>query len=189
LKWRKFGIRKLFLAGVALLVAMQGWHHLRYGHFIGYGWDVDLMKRREDLGIPGVTTTYNVRLTNLTIHSLDFEGIKLPGGFVGSGVLLRTRIDRWDAGKGAWVTVDESKAWEEYPGARVTLKIKPLRSKYVWGWAAIAAGLNFKKGDKLRLVILSSATKREGEPGQHAFYTAPFFLQEERAHAPSADTN
>jgi hypothetical protein len=74
---------------------------------IGYGVRVDVMRMTADVGIPGVTTSYSVKLRNHTALPMTFEGVQLPGGYPASGVWHHYRIEKRDTKAKTWRTVVE----------------------------------------------------------------------------------
>jgi hypothetical protein len=175
--------KHLFLTiPILLLLLVTAWievrHHSRFHDLVGYGWHVDLVERSADLGIPGIRTTYAVWLTNYTVCPQIFEGIKLPGGYVGSGVFYPDRIERWDASKHSWITVRQTLR-SEMPGSLVRKRIWPGQSIFASGWDAVAATDGIRKGDTVRIVVFSSFGDGETRKGQKAFYSPEFTIDEE----------
>ncbi len=64
-------LRRIGLVTVALVILpiglLQLGHLARFGHFIPCGLHADVMVRRADYGIDGITKTYEAKLTNYGI--------------------------------------------------------------------------------------------------------------------------
>lgn len=163
------------LSVVVLGVAWQFRHRHYFGHFADYGIHTDLLSANEDWGVPGVRTSYAMKVTNLSFRPVKFQAIKLPGGFAGYGFLYHEVIQRWDSKKG-WVTYSDSsvlnkgRPWTE-PNASVTLW--PGQSIYPTGVEALGAKEGMSEGDKLRILIFPKFEVSTAEQGE-AIYSRPF---------------
>jgi hypothetical protein len=154
-------------------------HYIRFHDLCGYGWHADLLKRSVDIGIPGIKTEYALWLTNDSIRPQTFEGIQLPGGYVGSGVIYRDRIERWDAKQRSWVTIREAVRSDMAGYPLVTQRVWPGQSVLASGWDAIAAMDGISKGDSIRIVVLSSFDNGAAGKGLRTFYSSDFSIDEE----------
>ncbi len=82
---------------VVLLLTAEGWHHHKFGHFVGYGLHADVILGNSAVG---KNDTYYAVLKNLSVTNLQIEGCRLPGGFIGSGTLYQwdvQRVTNWDS--------------------------------------------------------------------------------------------
>ena len=70
----------LLVVCVGLLAVVEVRHRLTYGHFIGYGWHVDVWEHKINWSRQNVETEYHASLTDLTIHTLTFEAMEFYPG-------------------------------------------------------------------------------------------------------------
>jgi len=66
-----------------LIGGIEYLHHREYGHFVSYGLHVDTLNRDADIGIPGQTKMYWLRLSNYTLWPVklaacDYISLFLP---------------------------------------------------------------------------------------------------------------
>jgi len=150
---------------------------LRVG-VMSYGVHVDIMRMTADVGIPGVTTSYAVKLSNRTVLPITFEGVQMPGGYPTSGVWYHYRVERWDAKAKTWCTVAEINPTTMSNNPVVTKRLWPGGTLYPVTWEATAAREAFQKGDQARFVIFSSL-KAADASGQKIIYSPAFQIEEE----------
>lgn len=143
-----------------------------------YGVHVDIMRMTADIGIPGVATSYAVRLRNQTAFPITFEGVQLPGGYPASGVWYHYRIEKWDAKAKTWNTVSEVNPVTMGSNPVVTKRVWPGGTLYPVTWEATAARDAFQKGDQARFVIFSSLRPANAS-GQKIIYSPAFQIEEE----------
>jgi hypothetical protein len=145
---------------------------------MSYGVHVDIMRTTTDVGIPGVTTSYAVKLRNHTVLPITFEGVQMPGGYPSSGVWYHYRVERWDARTKTWSTVAEINPTMLGNNPVVTKRVWPGGTLYPVTWEVTAARDAFKKGDRARFVIFSSL-KAADASGQKTIYSPAFQIEEE----------
>jgi len=145
---------------------------------MSYGVHVDIMRTTADVGIPGVTTSYGVKLRNHTVLPITFEGVQMPGGYPASGVWFHYRVERWDTKAKTWSTVAEINPTTMGNNPVVTKRVWPGGTLYPVTWEATAARDAFQKGDQARFVIFSSL-KAADASGQKVIYSPAFQIEEE----------
>ena len=98
---------------IALAVpAIEVAHRVRYGHFLRPGLHTDVVRGNSDVG---TNDTYYGRVWNLSLRTVEIEGCRLPGGYVGSGVLYHWDVQRWDASRNDWSSLDGANNWVHRP--------------------------------------------------------------------------
>ena len=109
-KW----VRLLLLIAATAAVVSVAYREFRYrnrfGHFPSYGIQADFRHVNNQLGIPGVRTSYCLMVTNFTVLPTTFEVIRLPGGIVGTGLEPRFRIEKWRERTREWLILVDSAA-------------------------------------------------------------------------------
>lgn len=175
----------LFLSGVVLFVALLEINHrIAFGHFVRFGWHVDLLVKDADLGGSlGLTKLYALRVTNFAIRPLTFEAIPDPrfGGYgCGHGIVFPERLEHWDRANHKWVDIPEAVSVTYSP--RPTDMPPPpgwLMKKRVWpgfsicagGWRPLTVDVpGVKHGDVLRIVVSTSFTAPDDSPFQRHFF-------------------
>jgi len=149
----------LILASASLSV-FEGWHHVRYGHFIDYGLHTDVVLGDSDVG---KGDTYYARAWNLSASTVLIEGCRLPGGSVGSGILYRWDVQRLDPLKHQWNSLRGANNWvQELLTAdgidanrdckREITRIGPLATRRL-GWVFRSW---VTRGDSVRMAIHTS---------------------------------
>src|ERR1700751_89178 len=124
---------------LALILALEGWHHHRYGHFVGYGLHADVFLGNSDVG---KNDTYYAVLKNLSVTNYQIEGCRMPGGIFGSGTLFNWDVQRfnrsrhdWDSLRGANNWLPEPFAAERWEGCRHgEILVLPPFSSRVTAW-------------------------------------------------------
>jgi hypothetical protein len=143
---------------LAFNLTAEGWHHHRYGHFVGYGLHADVFLGNSDVG---KNDTYYAVVKNLSFASYGIEGCRMPGGFVGSGVYFQWDVQRFnhsrrdrDSLRGANNWLPEPFASEHWDGCPHgdTLRIPPFSSR-VTAWVFRDWVTN---GDVVRIEIRTS---------------------------------
>lgn len=145
---------------------------------MSYGVHVDIMRATADVGIPGVTSSYAVKLRNYTVFPITFEGVQMPGGYPASGVWYHYQVERWDAKAQTWNTVAEINPATMGNNRVVIKRVWPGGTLYPVTWEATAARDAFRKGDQARFVIFSSL-KPADAAGQKIMYSPGFQIEEE----------
>jgi hypothetical protein len=183
-RWR-FLLAVLVIAPFALIILWECGHYARFGNFFRYGYHVDLVLDHSDIGVPDLHNFYCLRVTNYTLHSLQFEGIQLPRGITDGEILYRTKVEKWSEQPHTWFPVYDS-AEARDPSLRDPNTIKsvaPGRSIYPTSCRAVLGYEGVHAGDRLRLISFTSYSKPQGAPGQLAFYSPAFTIEEK----PSGD--
>ena len=120
--------------------AVEGFHFWRMRHFVRYGPHIDVVPGNSEIGRRDM---YFARYWNVSAHSVYIEGCRLPGGYLGAGMLYRWDMQRWNATAQRWDSLRGADKWvpTEFGGfdddykkcmAEVT-RIPPLGSR-VLGW-------------------------------------------------------
>ena len=157
---------KLWILLVSILVLVfaivEATHWVRFGHFAPLGLHADVLVRKADYGIPGISKVYEPRLTNfgvlpVRISVCDF----VSDAFSSHGTLVGSSAEKWDPIGKQWRSLfpvgDDS-------GCRPTplsMAEAHLASKELWpgqsvsgAEGAYAAFDRLAIGDKVRFVIL-----------------------------------
>jgi hypothetical protein len=103
----------VIIAIIALAVPVsEVAHRVRYGHFLRPGLHTDVVRGDSDIG---TNDTYYARVWNLTFKTIEIEGCRLPGGYVGSGVLYHWDVQRWDVSRNNWSSLHGANNWIPQP--------------------------------------------------------------------------
>lgn len=178
----------LFLLSLFLiLILWEFGHRVRFGDFFSYGYHVDLILDKSDIGVPRLHPAHCLRVTNYTVSALKFEAIQTPQwGITDGAVLFHDRIEKWDGQIHSWQTVRDSVADAEaslrVPNA--TKNVWPGRSIYATGCYEMATVEGIHSGNVVRLVAFTSYSKPPGAVGQLAFHSPAFTVQDESAKNP-----
>jgi hypothetical protein len=166
----------LLVVGIGLLELD---HLVRFGHFSPFGLHADVVMRRRDYGIDGITKTYEAKLTNYgftprTITACDFIDDTLS-----HGTEVGYTVEKWNASTSKWENIfkiETSAFCVPYPlgivkGHVVTKRLWPGQSISA-GEEATAARDIFAIGDRARFVVLADKG--------FAIPTAEFAIDEHR---------
>jgi hypothetical protein len=168
----------LLLASVSLLV-LEGWHHARYGHFVGYGLHTDVVLGDSDVGKGDM---YYARAWNLSASTAEIEGCRLPGGIAGSGIMYHWDVQRFDVVRQQWNSLRGANNWvpepfggygndAEWKCKPEITRIRPLSTRTL-GWVYREW---VTRGDAVRMAIHTSI---ELPPdGQRIIYTPIFSVE------------
>jgi hypothetical protein len=189
-RWR-FLLGTVVIAPLALVILWECAHYVRFGDFFKYGYHADLVLDHSDIGVPDLHTFYCLRVTNYTLHPLQFEGIQLPRGITDGEILYHTRVEKWNEQTDAWLPVyDSAEAKDPSPKAPNTIKsIAPGGSIYPTSCRTVLGYEGVHVGDRLRLVSFTSYSKPQGARGQLAFYSSAFIVRAEsqkNVHKPAS---
>ena len=148
--------------------------------FFTYGYHVDLVLDRSDIGVPDLRTFYCLRVTNYTLSSLQFEGIQLPGGITDGEILYHTRVEKWNEQNHTWLPVYDSVEVSDpsLKDPNTTKRVAPGRSIYPTSCRTALGYEGVHPGDRVRLVSFTSYSKPQGDPGQLVFYSPAFVINE-----------
>ena len=100
------------VATMAAVSVLEGRHYSRTHHFAGYGPHIDVVVGNSDIGRRDM---YYARLWNVSMHSIYIEGCRLPGGFVGEGVMYNWDVQRWNASSQSWDSLRGADNWVSSP--------------------------------------------------------------------------
>ena len=138
---RKILVIAAVLVAVALVAWVEAAHYYRFRHLVGYGIHMDVVLGNSEIGTRDM---FYARVWNLSLHTLVVEGCRLPGGYVGEGILYRWDVQRWDQNTRQWNSLQGADHWVPEPfggssqdslaGCKGELtKIAPLQVR-VLGW-------------------------------------------------------
>jgi hypothetical protein len=97
---------------LALILTLEGWHHHKYGHFVGYGLHADMILGNSDVG---KNDTYYAVLKNLSVTNYQIEGCRMPGGIAGSGIYFQWDVQRFNRSRNDWDSLGVAKNWVPEP--------------------------------------------------------------------------
>jgi hypothetical protein len=172
----------LFLSPFLILIFWEFGHRARFGDFFSYGYHVDLVLDKSDVGVPRQHPAHCLRVANYTFSVLKFEVIQTPQwGITDGAVLFHDRIDKWSEQTHSWQVVGDS-VTDADPSLRApnaTKNVWPGRSIYPTGCYEMATVEGVHKGDVVRLVAFTSYSKPPSAPSQRVFYSPAFTVQDE----------
>jgi len=164
----------LTVGGICLLELS---HLIRYGHFILFGLHADVVIRKADYGIPGITKVYEGKLTNYGIAPAKITGCDFIDDTLSHGTHVDYTIEKWSIPVSRWINIfksDGSAFCHPYPLGMVETHII---AKRLWFGQSISAGEEataartvFAIGDKARFVVFAG--------NGLAFPTAAFSIDE-----------
>jgi hypothetical protein len=102
----------LVALALAALVSIEGFHYYKFRHFVGYGLHMDVVLGNSDVG---TDDTYFARVWNLSVHTLEIEGCRLPGGYLGNGMIYRWDVQRWNPSTMEWNAFNGANNWLTVP--------------------------------------------------------------------------
>lgn len=174
--WRKVGVFAATLLVLPISLLELG-HLARFGHLFPFGLHADVLVRKVDYGIDGVTKVYEAKLTNYGIRPAWVTACDFVDDTMSHGTLVGSRVQKWDPAGGKWqdgFKIDKSAFCRPYPLGMIDTHVI---SKRLWPGQSISAGEEataardiFSIGDKARFVIFA----REGL----TFSTAAFLIDE-----------
>lgn len=175
----------VILIYVSWLASIHLHHRLSHGHFAEVGLHTDTLVHDASIGIPGITKMYEGTLANYGLLPAVVERCAYVSDTLTPGEMVAFNIERWDPKANAW-----SRALEFAKPAfcrPVPLSTMNTRWERSWLWPgqrlsteeeATGARDIFRKGDKLRFVIVTEVTKGPG--GRSAYPTPSFILDEQK---------
>lgn len=151
--------------------ALELVHVFRFGHFAPWDLHVDVIVRKADYGIPGISKVYEPRLSNFGIAPETVIVCRVKEDWDSPSYVMEVgnAIEKWDP---------KSKQWENILGDRdksfgcpnpAAKKMWPLQS-LSGGEVAVAGYDIFSIGDHARFVVFAHDRK--------AIPTAPFLIDE-----------
>jgi hypothetical protein len=167
---------------VVLGFSLYEFYHLaRYGHLAPLGLHSDIVVRRGDIGIPGISKLYEARLTNYGVRPVKVMACDFISDAFERGRIVAYAIERWNPLSRVWDTVigyDQSAFCRPYP---LGIAEAHLVSKRLWpgqsistGDDATAARDTFVLGDKARFIVLGDGAGHR----ETAFPTTLFPIDE-----------
>jgi len=163
------------IMGVLLLgstAAIEYHHHSAYGHWIAYGWHVDLVSTKESSNIPGVEHVWHAVVTNMTVLPGSMEACMIPNDVQPHEIpFYPFRIERRGAASGAWRIVRPELTLECETSKTQRRIIWPFRSFTTETITPAATG-GFQVRDWVRFVIYSSF---DNHPGKRRVFVSPPF--------------
>ena len=149
---------------VLTCIMIEVGHVLRFRHFAPFGLHADVVVRKADYGIPGISKVYEAKLTNVSIIPVKITVCDFVDDAMERGTTIRTSIERWDPITKKWQNIfkdlDESSWCQPYPlgivEATVTTKKLLLLQSISGGEGAVAAYDIFAVGDRARFVVFPS---------------------------------
>jgi len=165
--------------GLAGTVFSESYHYYRFRHLVGYGTHFDILLADSSLG---TADFYDARVWNVSLRTLDVEGCRMPGGYVGDGILYRWDVQKWNQKTEQWNSLNGADTWEPVAfgvpahdgleGCRGEMThIRPF-STQVLGWV-------FKSwvttGEPVRIAIHTSVTRPPIQ--QRILYTDMFVVR------------
>jgi hypothetical protein len=145
-------------------------HLVHFGHFIPLGLHADAVSRKADLGISGITKTYEAKLTNFGFTPARVTACEFISDTLSPVTQSLYTTEKWNDSTGMWENIFKN---EELPNCpHVIAKRLWLGQSISSGEEAIAARDIFVIGDRARFVVFA-------EKGV-AFPTAAFPIDEHR---------
>jgi hypothetical protein len=157
----------LLVLGATLLELV---HLVHFGHFIPFGLHADVVIRKEDYGIPGITKVYEAKLTNFGFTPARITACEFISDTLSLVTQVGYTVEKWDTSTSKWENIFKSDELSTCP--RVIAKRLWLGQSISGGEGAIAAKDVFAIGDRARFVVFA-------EKGV-AFPTGSFSIDEHR---------
>src|SRR5581483_11415859 len=161
--------------------AHQIYHLARFGHLAPLALHADIIIRRVDAGIPGVSKDYEAGLTNYGVKPVTVMACDFVSDASESGRIVPYAIERWNPVSRSWQTVlgyDTSAFCRSYP---LGISQAHLVSTRLWlgqsistGSESTAAREEFSIGDRPRFVVFGQDAHRP----KSAFATIAFSIDE-----------
>lgn len=154
-------------------------HRVRFGHFAPLGLHADVLVRKTDYGIPGISKVYEARLTNFGIAPVKITVCDFISDDSSHGTVVGSRVEKWDPVAKQWQSVFTTAAVSSCHPYPLGMMETNVVSKELWPGQSVSAGEGayaafdaIAIGDKVRFVIL---------PGNgRTFPTAAFSIDEHR---------
>ena len=161
----------LLIVGVGLI---ELGHLVHFGHLTPFGLHADVVIRKDNYGIQGITKTYEAKLTNFGLMPARVTACEFVSDTLSLVTQVGSIVEKWDTSTSKWENIFKS---ESSPS---TLPSCPhVITKRLWpgqsisgSEGAIAAYDAFAIGDRARFVVFV----RKGV----AFPTAAFSIDEHR---------
>jgi hypothetical protein len=155
----------VLLVGVA--AAIEVVHRRDFGHFVPYGLHVDVVVYDANIGIPGQTKMYQVKLTNFTLLPVTLDSCSFLTDTLNSGTDYPYCVQRWDTNQVAWQTVAEPSR-EDFCANTLGRASSNIDSSTFWPGMSVdvmdgeatGARSTFSKGDSARFVVFRHIGER-----------------------------
>lgn len=146
-------------------------HVLRFGHFAPLGRHADVIVRKADYGIPGISRVYEPRLSNFGIAPETVIACEVREDWDSMSYVTEVpnSIEKWNSDLKKWADIfKDIDKFSSFIHIK-TKKLWPLQSVY-GGEVAMAGYDSFAVGDKARFVMFSGDHK--------AIPTTPILIDE-----------
>ena len=162
-------MQRIGLIAAALLVLplslLELGHLVRFGHFFPFGLHADLVVRKADYGIDGITKAYEAKLTNYGPTPVSVTVCDFIDDAMSHGALVGSTVEKWDPSSRRWGSIfksEKSAFCHPYPLGMVETHVV---TKHLWPGQSISTGEEataardvFAIGDRARFVVFA----REG---------------------------
>lgn len=152
-------------------------HLVRFGHLPPLGLHADVLVRKADYGIDGITKAYEAKLTNYGITPTWITACDFIDDAMSHGTIVSSTVEKWDPSARKWESIfksDNSAFCHPYALGMIETHVM---TKRLWPGQSISTGEEataardiFAIGDKARFVVFAV----EGL----TFSTAPFSIDE-----------
>lgn len=174
----KLGILLVSILGLAFAFG-EIRHWRAFGHVAPLGLHADVVVRKADYGIPGISKTYEARLTNFGIAPVKITVCDFIGDDMSHGRLIASRLEKWDPAAKQWRSVFMTGDTFSCHPSPLGMMEANVVSKELWPGQSVSAGEGayavfdgIAIGDKVRFVML---------PGNgRAISTGAFSIDEHR---------
>lgn len=174
----------LIFSGTVAYFESRHWRD--YGHLAPIGLHADIEVHSGAIGIPGITKTYEAILTNYGMLPASIEKCSYTSDVSGIFTKVAYNIERWDAKQQVWIQAENFAK----PGFCSPFPFSTANTRWGHLWLrpgeslsteeeATGARDSFKKGDRLRFVVVSEVTNPDGG---HSYPTAAFTLDEQMVY-------
>ena len=136
-------------------------HYMAFGHFAPLGLHADVLVRKADYGIPGISKTYEPRLTNFGIAPVKITVCDFTSDDSSHGTLVGSRAEKWDPVAKQWRSVLMTGDTFSCHPSPLGMMEAHVVSKELWPGQSVSAGEGayavfdgIAIGVKVRFVIL-----------------------------------
>jgi hypothetical protein len=136
-------------------------HYLKFGHFFPFGLHADMVMESADLGIPGISKTYEARLANYGLLPAEIESCDAISDAMAHETMVAYEVDRYDPQSKTWQTVANLSGkifCQPYPLGIIEAH---AATKWLWPGQSLSTGeeataaRGFHKGDLARFVVFA----------------------------------
>src|SRR5215510_6120258 len=129
-------LQRIVLTAATLLVLPIGLlefgHLVRFEHFFPFGLHADLMVRKADYGIDGITKAYEAKLTNYGPTPVSITVCDFIDDTMSHDALVYSTVEKWDPSSGTWRSIfksEKSAFCHPYPLGMVETHVV---TKHLW---------------------------------------------------------